>query len=188
MRHPSSRTLFAYWDHIRGERASPERNEIDPSELRHVLPDTFILAADEGPTPTFRLAGTRLCALFGKELKGDTLSHLWQDGNFRELDQMYEAIMEDAAGVVGGMSAQTQAGRTLPLELLMLPLRHGGKTNTRILGSLSPMTPPLWLGLDPVISVSTLSLRMIWSKGHEGDPYAPIERRKHLVVHQGGRV
>jgi hypothetical protein len=113
MRHPTSRTLFAYWDSLRGERSSPERNEIDPGELRHVLPDTFILCMDEGPTPLFRLAGTRLCALFGDDLKGRALSDLWCAEHRRELNQLFEAVTDDSAGVVGGVSAQTQAGKSL---------------------------------------------------------------------------
>jgi hypothetical protein len=40
----------------------------------------------------------------------------------------------------------------------MLPLRHGGKTHSRLIGSLSPMNIPLWLGLDPVVKLSIVFL------------------------------
>ena len=43
MKHSTSRMLFSYWDALRGERAAPERSEIEPGEIRHILADTFIL-------------------------------------------------------------------------------------------------------------------------------------------------
>ena len=70
MKHPSIRELFDYWNKRRGGRPAPERGEIEPGAIRHVLADTFILAFDAGAGHPFRIAGTRVCALFGRELKG----------------------------------------------------------------------------------------------------------------------
>ncbi|MEJ1934798.1 PAS domain-containing protein, partial [Nostoc sp. NIES-2111] len=70
MKHPASRTLFSYWDTLRGERTAPERSELDPGAIRNILADTFILEVDAGQTFPFRLAGTRVCALYGRDLKG----------------------------------------------------------------------------------------------------------------------
>ncbi len=69
--------IFAYWDQLRGERAAPERGEIEPGEIRHVLADTFILEIGADRRAEFRLAGTRLCALFGRELKARPFVDLW---------------------------------------------------------------------------------------------------------------
>jgi hypothetical protein len=187
MRHPTSRILFSYWDGLRGERSAPERGEIEPGAIRHVLADTFILAL-EGGTPNFRLAGTRLCALFGGEMKELPLIDLWQEDGRHDMRRLVEAIMDDAAGVVGGVTGRTRSGHAIDLELLMLPLRHRGKTHARILGALSPATVPAWLGLDPVDSLRTLSLRMIWSGAREKVATDPASRRRRLVVHEGGRA
>jgi hypothetical protein len=187
MRHPTSRILFGYWDGLRGERTAPERGEIEPGAIRHVLADTFILAL-EGGTPHFRLAGTRLCALFGGEMKDQPLIDLWQEDGRHDMRRLVEAVMDDAAGVVGGVTGRTRAGHPIDLELLMLPLRHRGKTHSRILGSLSPATVPAWIGLDPVDSLRTLSLRMIWSGSRESIALDPAARRRRLVVHEGGRA
>ena len=73
MKHPSSRDLYAYWNERRGSRLAPERADIEPSAIRQVLGDTFVLAADSVAQHPFRLAGTRLCALFGRELKSEKL-------------------------------------------------------------------------------------------------------------------
>ena len=71
MKHTSTRELFAYWDRRRGRRPAPERGEIEPGPIRRVLGDTFILSFDEPAGHPFRLAGTRVCALFCRELKGE---------------------------------------------------------------------------------------------------------------------
>ncbi|HEY0354137.1 MAG TPA: PAS domain-containing protein, partial [Enterovirga sp.] len=65
MKHATSRMLFSYWDSLRGERAAPERSDVEPGAIRHILADTFILGIDGEAGATFRLAGTRCSALFG---------------------------------------------------------------------------------------------------------------------------
>ena len=45
MKHPSNRELFNYWNERRGPRLAPERADIEPSAIRHVLGDTFVLEA-----------------------------------------------------------------------------------------------------------------------------------------------
>ncbi len=78
MKHPSNRELFDYWNERRGERLAPERAEIEPSAIRHVLGDTFVLEVNGAGNHLFRIAGTRLCALFGRELKTESFLPLWQ--------------------------------------------------------------------------------------------------------------
>src|SRR6188474_1899724 len=72
MKHPSNRELFDYWNERRGERLAPERADIEPSAIRHILGDTFVLEVSGIESHLFRIAGTRLCALFGRELKSES--------------------------------------------------------------------------------------------------------------------
>ena len=55
----------------------PSAADIEPGAIRRVLADTFILAFDEPAGHPFRIAGTRVCALFGRELKGEAFLDLW---------------------------------------------------------------------------------------------------------------
>ncbi len=185
MKHVSTRVLFAYWDGLRGERTAPERAEIEPGAIRHVLADTFILDLEEPGSAVFRLAGTRLCALFGGEMKGLDFAALWRRQAGNDIDHMLSTVVDDAAGIVGGVVGTTRRGATVNLEVLLLPLRHRGRTNARLLGAISPAVVPSWIGFDPVESLSMLSLRVIRTSGQKEDP-AQGERRPHLVVHKGG--
>lgn len=189
MRHPTSRMLFAYWDGLRGERSAPDRGEVEPGAIRHILADTFILEM-EGGIAQFRLSGTRLCALFGSELKGRPFHGLWEDDGQAEILRLVSAVQDDAAGIVGGLVGETQSGRGIDLEILLLPLRHHGKTHSRMLGAISPALIPIWLGMDPIVHLRTVSLRVVWPSGRRDPAAQPApsqDRRRRLVVHQGGR-
>ncbi len=137
MKHQSSRDLFSHWEQRRGGRAAPDRSEIDPGAIRHALGDVFILDAD-GRSPAFRLAGTRLCALFDRELKGEPFLDLWEATSARELRQLVRIITEEPGGVVGGASTLLAAsGERADFEFLLLPLRHRNRFDLRLVGAFS---------------------------------------------------
>lgn len=186
MKHATTRILFAYWDSLRGERAAPERGEIRPGSMRHVLADAFILA-NESDT-TFRLAGTRICALFGRDLAGASFRGLWQKGDALEIRRVLGMVVDDTAGVLVGALATNVNGSHLPMEMVLLPLRHGGRTDTRMLGALSPATVPSWAGLVPLTKMEIRSLRIIETNlfCEPAGIDALKEHRSQLVVHEGG--
>lgn len=202
MKHPTSRLLHAYWDRLRGERAAPERAEIEPGAIRNLLADSLILEID--PTERradVRLAGTRVCALFARELKGASFAALW-GGPGIESDpwRLVETVASDTVGLIASLRGATERGETVDLELLLLPLRHRGRTQARMLGALSPHLVPDWLGLRPLASLETVSVRILGTHlariedapqpAHMPPPANDFEpvRRGHLMVHTGGRT
>ena len=216
MKHPTSRMLYTYWDRLRGQRCAPERSEIEPGEIRHLLADSLILELDmPHRTATLRLAGTRVCALFGRELRAAHLSALWGEAS-ADPWRMVETVAVDALGVVAGLRGTNTEGETIDLEFVLLPLRHRGRTQARALGALSPLAPPTWLGLRPLVRLDTLSLRMLTRpvpdafRGVAGGDGSVLDlagleagtlgalpppandsvpfRRGHLMVHRGGRL
>ena len=108
MKHPTSRMLHAYWERLRGERAAPERAEIEPGEIRHLLADSLILELDMAArSATIRLAGTRVCALYGRELKGAPFARLW-GSQAPDPWRMVEIVASDTLGVVAGLRGHQQ--------------------------------------------------------------------------------
>jgi hypothetical protein len=191
MKLPSSRDLYAYWDARRGTRAAPERGDIEPGAIRHLLGDTFILAVGAGDGHPFRLAGTRVCALFGRELKGESFAALWTDASRTTVSDLVTLVVEESVGLVGGVSALNDAGAPIDLELLLLPLGGRRPSHARAIGVLAPMRVPDWLG------TSRLDGLILGSRRHVGPALktrmsprfmaAPGQLRRGLVVHQGGR-
>lgn len=161
MKHASTRDLYCYWDGLRGTRLAPERADIDPAAIRGILTDTFILEVDDKAEYPFRLAGTRVCALIGHELRGTSLLDPWRIMDRAEIRSLLETVCNDAAAVVVGVEARSNQGAVLDLELLLLPLRHHGRTHARILGSLTAAEMPYWVGTSPIVSLTVRSSRIL---------------------------
>lgn len=197
MKHAATRDLYCYWDSLRGARTAPERVDIDPGAIRRILGDTFIAEVDTEASYPFRLAGTRLCALMGHELRGTSLLDAWTAIDAAELRRVLTAVSDDSAAVVIGVDARSNQGHTLDLELLLLPLRHRGKTHSRILGSMTPVETPYWIGVCPLTRLSLRSIRILWPAARDAaapPPEPPPEdgppgtrRFGHLTVVDGGR-
>lgn len=162
MKHAVTRSLYDYWTRLRGRRTAPDRYEVEPGDIRHILGDTFILEAADRQNYTFRLAGTRLCAAYCRELKGRNLLDLWSAKDREAVACLLAAIVEDGAAAVIGITCQNERGQSVPVELMLLPLRHDGPHHTRILGCFAPLEQPYWIGLHPVIRQPVQSMRLIW--------------------------
>lgn len=200
MKNESCKALYRYWDQIRGNRPAPARTAIEPSEISELLRDTFILEASERGY-FFRLAGTRLCAAFGKELKGGDFLDLWPGKDQTQMMEVLQAVAEDGRAAVLGASAHVSRDRKVAFELLLLPLIQSGPHFDRLLGVMAPMQLPYWLGLEPLIGQEITSSRLIWPDesriasprlGAAGAAIAPTglgadQRRRRFVVLEGGK-
>ncbi len=197
MRHPSTKAVFNYWNSQRRARPAPERADIDPTAIRHALGDTFMLAADFVDECRFRLAGTRVCALFCREVKGEAFGSLWSETSRDLIQELLNIATNEHAGTVAGLRGGTDDGDFVDLEMLLLPLAHGGHARIRALGVLAPTDPPYWLGEKPIIELELTTLRHIgqdletkgapyFGQGANGVPKGG--RLRHgFVVYSGGR-
>ena len=162
MKHSSTRELYEYWQRLRGSRPAPDRTEIEPSDIRRVLGDTFILEVASRTDYRFRLAGTRVCALYGRELKGRDFLSFWKGKDRDAVATLLAAVSQDAGAAVVGINARAAHDRDIACEILLLPIRQKDGGFSRILGSLAPMEDPYWIGIHPVVSQAIVSLRLIW--------------------------
>jgi hypothetical protein len=139
MKHAASRELYTYWQALRGRRAAPQRAEIEPAAIRHVLSEAFIVALDRNAEYPFRLAGTRVCALFGRELKGQSFVSLWDEASRSTMRDLLHLLTSEKVGTVAGVTAQNTEGEPLDLELLLLPLIAPRPMLARSIGVLAPI-------------------------------------------------
>src|SRR6202451_2413971 len=121
MKHPSSREFFAYWDEKRGDARAPDRSEIEPGAVRELLGDIFVLSCDSDAGYPFRVAGTRVCALLGCDLKDRSFSALFLPECRREIEEIVGVVAEETLAAVAGITATAQDGSLAHLELLLLP-------------------------------------------------------------------
>lgn len=193
MKHPSSRVLFDYWNECRGNRPMPERGEIEPGDIRHVLADTFILTFEPQDGHAFRIAGTRVCAIFGRELKSESFVDLWMPESHQLVRDLLTVVTHESIGAVAGASGRNCEGAALDFELVLLPLSHRGRTGVRVLGALAPTELPDWFGTSATGRLSLGTLRYLGPEvvAAEAPPTLPVMPRgriRHgLLVYDGGQ-
>ena len=110
MKHPSNREFFAYWDQKRGDGRAPDRTDIEPGAVRGLLGDIFVLSYDASAGYPFRVAGTRVCALLGADLKDKSFSGLFEPGSRRDIEEIIAAVAEETLAAVAGVTAATSGG------------------------------------------------------------------------------
>ncbi len=191
MKHSSIREVFDYWNERRGRRPAPERADIEPAAIRRVLADTFILAFEPGRGHPFRVAGTRLCALFGRELKNEPFLDLWSGASRDQVRDLLAIVADEAVGVVASAAGASPADAAL--ELVLLPLSHRGRTDARLLGALAPREPPAWIGIHALAGL-TLGTHRYVGGPLSGPGVPPVVPPRHdgrirhgFVVYDGGQ-
>lgn len=149
-RHGSNRVimdLLRYWESLRAGRIVPARSEIDPRQIRSALKHTFILEFDPIGGIRFRLAGERICALMGMELRGMPACSLIQVPDRQEFEQTLHALSRNPEIVEYRLAGQFNAAA----RMLLLPMQDADGDITRILGGLSMRgsvyDPPVRFGI-----------------------------------------
>jgi hypothetical protein len=191
MQQPTTRQLYAYWDRIRNGRVAPRRFEIEPSMITALLPETFIIEGTSGLGYRFRLAGTRICEQFGRELRGADFLGLWDDQDREAVASMLRSVFTDAAVGQGNFRAFSASNRRANFEFLLLPLIHAGDNVNRILGAITAVEPPFWLGAEPLIRQEIGNLDLHWPDGvpaflAQGGELVSVGNRRFRVL-EGGR-
>lgn len=207
MKLAGSIALFHYWNRLRGGRSAPRRTEIEPADIKKLLADTFILEKDSRGEAVFRLAGTRLCAAYGRELKGFSFPSLWRARDQRFVSRLVDGVFRKHAVMHVAYQAMSRSGRKVPFELLALPL-DGGTGSQRCLGVATPAHKPFWLGADPIVDAMVDTMRIVdpeeerIARPEIGTPslvpgeldeastlagYGRARRIRHLLVLDGGR-
>ena len=166
MQQAASRQLYAYWDRIRNGRIAPRRFEIEPARIPTLLPETFIVEGAGLLGFRFRLAGTKICEQFGKELRGIDLLSLWDHDDREQIASLLHTIFTDAAVGHGIFRAFTASNRQASFEFVLMPLIHTGESINRLLGVITAIEPPFWLGAELLLRQEIVELNLHWPDGH----------------------
>ncbi len=177
MKQKTTQLLYAYWNELRAGRLAPKRLEIEPSRIGSVLAETFMLERESSSSYRFRLAGTRLCEVLGSELRGTNLLDGWSGADRATLAGHLTATCEQGAVTVLTLEAG-DGTRRIQLEAVLLPLLQPEETVGRVLGAMSPLTSPHWLGQERLLEKRLVNHELVWP---DGRPHA-------LVKRSGGQV
>lgn len=162
MQKQSTKTLYDYWNVLRGSRSAPDRRDIDPTKIRGALANTFILELNEENEFNFRLAGSHICSAYSRELKARSFTRLWHPRDRDAMETLVRAVTEDHAVALITFQGTTAINTRLSMETILLPVRHNGSTQTRILGAMTAIDEPYWFGTQPIVEQRITGLRLIW--------------------------
>lgn len=129
MRSERVRALYAYWQEKRHGRRMPAREDIDPAEIKPLLP--YILLTDIHCDPLrvfFRLVGTAVAEAAGRNLTGQWLHEAQLDGGLEPWMASYARLVRDRAPVCGRTRATIRPGDERQFEWILLPLSSDGET------------------------------------------------------------
>jgi hypothetical protein len=202
MRQQATRELLAYWNRLRGEELAPDRADVDLAAIRGMLSDLFMLDLDAAHQFPFLMSGTRLNAFFCAEQLGRSFLGLWRPQDARNIAAALMTAIDAAYPILAAVSASPEGYRDADIEILLLPLRHGGHAASRLLGLATPAQQPQWVGLLPTAHFKLRALRRIEAyPGRASTSKAsalafaakartyerPTDIRGHLRVFDGGK-
>jgi hypothetical protein len=184
MKHPSSREFFAYWDNKRGAARAPDRADIDPSAVRGLLGDIFVLSCEPNLGFPFRVAGTRVCALAGRDLKESSFPALFAAASRGEIEEITTVVADETLGAIAGLTATRANGSKAQFELLLLPFNARPHSPVSVTGVLAPFA-------DECGAIGPLTLAS-WRYLHQPEKLLPRAIRKlqiarGLMVYEGLR-
>ena len=95
--HAVLRAIKAYWDEKRGQRRMPARADIQPAEIKSLLPQVLLVdVLPGGDDFRYRLLGTKLRPYFPSEATGQTMRATLSPFGTQTLDAMLAAYREVA--------------------------------------------------------------------------------------------
>ena len=162
MQKQSTKTLYDYWNSLRGSRSAPDRRDLDPTKIRGALANTFILELNDNSEFDFRLAGSHICAAYSRELKGRSFTRLWHPRDRDAMNTLVRAVTEAHAVALITFTGMTAIRTRMSIETILLPVRHNGSTQSRLLGAMTAIEEPYWFGVQPVVEQRISGLRLIW--------------------------
>jgi hypothetical protein len=173
MKQKSPNTLYGYWNELRAGRIAPRRLEVEPSRIAGILSETFMLERVNAGDYQYRLAGTRLCELFGAELRCSNFLSGWQEADQDLLAHKLALICEQGAVLTLEIEISGAPRHALEFEAILLPLVHTANSINRIIGAMSLTSPtPIGASEQP-LRRRLRRLEVIWP---DGRPRAVLER------------
>ena len=139
MRQTAAKAIFSYWQSIAPDSGAPARGDIEPRALKSHLPDIFMLERLDRAVFAFRLAGTRLCARYGRELRDHDFVRLWPTTQQGVVLEALNRCLQSAQPITMTGYASLLNGASVPLEVLLLPIADTEGKITRVLGALLPV-------------------------------------------------
>lgn len=115
--------LHRYWSGKRGDRAMPARADIEPGEIKHLLPNLLVVDLEAEPFRVrYRLLGTKVVAESGIDFTGRYLDEMLPADTEDEWETCYRLVWREKRPIFGSTTVPTLGGETFTYEFGIHPL------------------------------------------------------------------
>jgi hypothetical protein len=126
MRSDKVRSLCTWWQRNCANEI-PDRTDLDPTDLKHLLPNLFIADVEHEPFRIrYRLVGTKATEATGVDITGLYLDDLLPADGSEPWMEFYRQSYMTRVPVLGESLSPTTSGASFRYEFGLFPLRNGG--------------------------------------------------------------
>jgi hypothetical protein len=195
--HPGCRQLFRYWEMLRAERPCPTREEFDVFSLKSILPDMVVIDRDYLRNSfKYRLAGTRVSALFNQNVTNAAVTNGWDSFESDVISRHLLTVVNQQQPAVIRMRFTTDRAQAVAAELVALPVQMRDSHRVQIIGGLFPFRAAQSMGHAGVTKRELVSARVIWTEHvkemHRVEPdsaHPPIRQSlRNFTLIAGGKA
>lgn len=121
--------LQAYWQSRRRGRTVPLRRDIDPGDLKELLPYVIIAELHHDPFRVrYRLGGTAVNSALGYNIAGRWLDEMDVAGGQTTWTDIYRRVVETRRPVFGCSVGKLSGVTMFSCDFAVFPLSHDGET------------------------------------------------------------
>lgn len=169
--HPTNRELLRSWERIRGARNAPLRSEMTMRALSSIVPWTCVLSRDPHKMSyMFRLAGSAVCDIWGKQLTGTVAFADWPTFDRETMLRALDTVVGMKQPCVGRFLAHSFGGNEIGFEFTAVPVISANGTTVHALMTFAPFKRKNALQADPLVDFKVRRIRILWSDQIPGQP------------------
>lgn len=129
--------LYAYWERKRGARRMPARADIDPVDLKRILPNIILAKLErDSRRVRFTLVGTRCVAHAAMDYTNHYLDELDFGCDFdTDWREVYRVLGRERRPIFGLVKTALKDNRACDLAEVLLPLSDDGETVTHCIAA-----------------------------------------------------
>lgn len=125
--HASVRGLYEYWDAKRGGRAMPARADLEPADLKKLLPHLILIdVVSDERRYVYRLVGTREVEMRGSDPTGKPVRDAYYAESAEETFLYLDRCVHTAEPVLYRGIYRPSSTRTQQEDTIFLPLSKDG--------------------------------------------------------------
>lgn len=193
LEHAGSRRLYRHWEAMRAEKAAPARETLDLKPIAALVPKLGII---EKPTQDadfiWRLAGTGVCTLLGREATGSRVAWGFDAFEADIVQRFLGGVVERLQPCVLKFNLINELGEVTPTELIGLPLLAVGGERMQALTGMFDFSDLGPRRSSRLSSIQLIAARSIWTEHLPDDSVvrrleASAQAKPQFQVIAGGR-